>query len=579
MVRKLPVVSSRSSHRPGHLEALRSRLTKPVLVGLATLLLIPLPSAAAATSSPPDPSVSRPAGLVAGILERLPFGEDTLEQLLRDRAQRRTCGCDVVYPVNDLDGDRRADIAAITIHESSDGASRSTIDVISSRRASSLFTAPVGVPGYARVLPTRVDGAPALLYYAIDYRYVAGSYEGRLQAGALGAGGSRLWERSWELPWTWATVRYQRWLEDLAFITDKDGIAVGLALAISESLSPPGIVKLHLEQVSAADGQTEAARTTREQDDLEDVTLTPFALKGKIHDALAIQVNPIGGNKESLLVHTSLGEDPLWALKVKEYAWLEAAANVIGDAGNELVLSQGWGKRYALQALDAMTGEVAWEGSVPGQVVDDAGGDGRSDLVQIKQLGKQERRWRLTRVELPGRVLWSEDVSVRRHHRYANWTSFYVDAWGDVDEDGVSEVRAYMTSYQDDGDHLRYLSSERALIDGENGRTLTQASLYLPLIGTLDGRGSDSLTFDLREQEVEITGRDGVDGSALWHQRIAIEAAAKLDPCRWGYYIVDGGDSDDVLVVIPRREGGDEEVLIDGSTGNVVWRLDPAGAV
>lgn len=543
MVREVPVVSSRWSQGSGHVGALRSGLWKRSLGAIATLLLISSPDSVAAPSSSHDPSLTRPAGLVAGILERLPSADITLEQLRTDRAQRPTCGCDVVYPVNDLDGDGREDIAAIMIHESSDGSSRSTIDVISSRRrATSLFAQPVTVPGYAIVVPTRVEGTPALLYYSVDYRYITGSYEGQLQAGALGADGSRLWERSWELPWMWSRLQYQKWLEDLAFITDRNGVAVGFALAISESLSPPGIVKLHLEQVSAADGETVAERTTSEKDDIESVSLRPFALRGKTHDALAIQVSHLAATKESLRVHSSLGEDPLWELKVKEYAWLEAAGNVIGDRRNELLLSQGWGKRYTLQALDPITGEVAWEGSAPAQVVDDAGSDGLSDLVQVRQLGRDERRWRLTRVELPGRVLWSEDVSLRRRYEYANWTSFSVDSWGDVDEDGIAEVRAYMTSYQDDGDRLRYLGSERALINGGDGRMLTQASLYLPLIGSLDGQGSDALTFDLREQEVEITGRDGLDGSTLWVRRIAIEAAGKLDPCRWGYYVVDGAE-------------------------------------
>ncbi len=511
--------------------------------------------------------------VLAGILRELPSGDTLLDQVREDRAQGQ-CGCDVVYPVSDLDGDGRADVVEITIHEASDGSAESTIDVLSSRRGGErLFTDPARVPGYATVVSTRVGRGPGLLYYSVDYRYVPQSYLGELRAGVLTPGGSRVWERSWALPWTWTTLDYQRWLEDLAVIRDGNGVAVGIAIAISESVESG--VTLHFESVSTANGQTVAERTTIE-DELEEVVITPLALRGKSKHALAVQVNPISGNKESLRVHRSLGEDPLWELMVKEYAWVEGTANLVGGPRNELVLEQGFGKAYAFQVLDSRTGEVEWQSSVAGSIADDAGGDGRSDMLQIRQLGRaKERRWKLTRIELPARVLWTEDVGVRHQYDDYAWTSIDVAPWGDVDEDGVAEVRARMTTETTyDADYDIYLGSERALLDGKSGQTMTQAARYMPLTGSLDGRGSDALTVRVAPDFVEITARDGSDEAILWRRRILMEAPRKLDPCLWAYYVVEGPSSDDVLVVIPRRGGGDEEVLIEGATGNVIWHLD-----
>lgn len=517
--------------------------------------------------------------VLAEILRELPSGDILLDQIREDRAQG-DCGCDVVYPVSDFDGDGRADIVEITIHEASNGSAESTIDVLSSRRGGdSLFTQPARVPGYAVALPTRLSQGPGLLYYSVDYRYVFQSYAGQLRAGVLTPSGSRMWERSWPLPWTWAPLWYMKWLEELAVLTDGNGNAVGIVIAISESVGPSRAVELHLEHVASANGETLAERTTIE-DQVENVEITPIALRGKAKSALAVQVNPISGNKEALRIHPSLDEDPLWQLRVWEYAWVKGTLNLVGGPRRELVLEQGFGKRYVFQALDSRRGEVKWQSSVGGWITDDAGADGRSDVLQIRQLGhEKDRRWRLTRIELPGRVLWTEDVGVRHQYDDFAWTSIDVAPWGDVDEDGTAEVRVRMTTYTDGGDRLIYLGSERALLDGRSGRTMTQAARYIPLTGSLDGRGSDALTVRVAPDLIEITGRDSSDDSVLWSRRILIEEARPgMDPCLWGYYVVDGPSSDDVLVVVPRRGGGDEEILIDGATGNVIWHLDKASA-
>jgi hypothetical protein len=486
------------------------------------------------------------------------------------------CGCDIVYPVRDLDRDGTSDVFDATIHKDDSGRYSSELTVRDGESGDPLFT-PLELPGYVFAVSARVgpSAEQGLLYQAYEVRYRRG-YESVVEVmiGAIDAGGRILWERSWVSTFSWrpGVTLLSGQYRDLLIIPSRGGAATQFVLATT--LFNDDLTRLRLEQASAADGESSAVWMTT-MPDPQGIWLSRAPdLISRGRDAVLIKVTHSLGKKDLYAIDT-VGMEPSWHIRIPTYTYPMAASNLVGDRSTELLL-QRWGGVESAQILAGSSGRVLWQKPMTvADVVEDGTGDGRADLLVVAQdMEKMAGRLvgTLRRIAPGGATLWRRQVSFEPGSYYES-SSFNAHDGGDIDADGSSDVAVYLSSWMYPDDDLIVVREKQILLDGHTGGTLLAGDDFFPLPGSLDGVGNDAVDVAIEAESVSVSGVDGRSGRRSWTEVIDVDSRDQWDWCFWQIDVLTGRGSDDLFMVIP-TDGMDQEVLLDGETGEIRWHLD-----
>ena len=269
-----------------------------------------------------------------------------------------------------------------------------------------------------------------------------------------------------------------------------------------------------------------------------------------------------------------VGEEPRWRHEVPRYSQVIGVEATTATDRVEVVLNLPM--RTESQIRDGLTGRVLWERprEVVG-VVDDAGGDGRADLlVEDLSVSSKGRRVRagVVRLEAGGGPLWRAE-----HHwnpSYSHWTELDLEQVGDMDGDGIGEFAAYLSAWVINGDDELLLMDNRQLaLDGRTGSALRQGQDFFPLNPALHGGGSDAVRVVANKEDVNVSGMD-LEIGQLWATGLGIRPRGGWDPCLWLIEGVEAPGTHHVFISVPTAPGHDQEVLLDGRTGEIIWHLD-----
>ena len=220
---------------------------------LALLMAVVLwgPDSAVASSAPAG-RIKMPGGFFAWV-ERFVADQPSADTFLTEVQEGGGCGCDWVYPVDDLNEDGVADVVDATLHTQTN--ERSTeLNVRSGRTGDKLFRAPVRLPGWAFAVQAEVgpDGKQGLIFESFDYRFAPYSILFELTLGAVDAEGNVLWQRQWTSGYVGGGEIAR--LHDLVVVRPESGPA---EIVLANAILPGDGEVLTLEWVSASDGEVE----------------------------------------------------------------------------------------------------------------------------------------------------------------------------------------------------------------------------------------------------------------------------------------------------------------------------------
>lgn len=504
---------------------------------------------------------------------------DALRQHLRSLGSEpassqphRRPALDGVFPVGDLDGDRRNDLV---VSQYAGGATQFVAVAGDSGRQlwSVDGTAAKRSMRETHVLALNGEDADGALLMAATYEEIPSEFMWTLKITvdmtAVSADGTTRWTRSTTGVVSASDAGFL--LANLSFplaVGPLNGAGDDVLLRSDETVySYAGGGTSRLEVLDGDTGRAGAVVETASQEEAP--------ASGMVGDLdgdglLDIVTAASAGGQVLAVAHKGTDGRPLWrsALKRMPVYWIDSAGRMNRDKADDVLLVgvdwEGW-QFFSFTALSGADGTPGIHGTSDGLVpAGDLNGDRLDDLLLLKTVFTRK----LLGVEYKavtgtGRVVYSRRYTVAMPKGSAMaMTSMW--AVGDVDGDGSLDLAHDVSVFGFDD---RSSVQERGVVLTRNGRKVYEKSIGRPLYASLDRLGDDAVRLRRIASGVEITAHDGRTTDMMWRRTVSL-------PGYRGGFVMGADltrDGRAELLLIGRRNGGAALKVIDGRTRAVRW--------
>jgi hypothetical protein len=478
------------------------------------------------------------------------------------------CVCDLVRTVQDRTGDGVGEILVATYSQLTYEVF-TDLELLDGTTRESIFKKEA-IPGAAFAVAAKVgdDGRPGLLVISLD---MYGGYAKLQQLSALDADGSTMWVRNQASIYEYLAGSEARSMQALAVGDLLEGPATDVVVAGSAQLAryryQASEKHLFLEVLDGSDG---LPRTIYQRPGhFQWVEVEAFT-DGGVSQILLETHRYSSGDLEMVNAVTGV---TMWRHEVRRsWYWGWVTVDILQNPGKEVIVYSATSRRSTWDILDPLDGSLLDSRISNGtRIADDADRNGLDDFIFEGIAGENSQSIQQDlRRESGGRTLWRRSLRSTTRAQYVDYTYTSISNAGDFDSDGVQELsvgHSYYVDWGDDG--IEGAGQTRFLLDGKNGGALGMKGE--PLRASLDGDGDDLLQRSIRGENLRLTGTDGKLGTNLWEQIIEPRDPPRSKGCYRWIYPLEKGDRVDLLVVI-RGTDRDEELLLDGLTGEVLWR-------
>lgn len=522
--------------------------------------------AGAAEPAPASGAFGNHTGFARAV-EAMPGGREFLESIYS--ARRGSCECDAVTILADVDQDGADDL--VRSATTSTRPYTTTFSLLSGRTGKLIGPAS-SVRGFGHPVPAKLgDGSEGFMYLSLDLD--GGSFV--ITAGGVGATGVRLWERSWREGYPVPRASISTGFHG-ATLFEEDG-RTDLVVATSTSVAHAGeTTHLLFERLSGTTGETVDSAGSLVSQRPSSVGLDALAnvtARGELD--LLVQIHDGGNERITLELRPDVGAEPIWTTVRRDthYGVFEAeAADVTGNRAAEILLARY--PRQRLVALDGVTGRRVWSiDETTWPAVPSVSGRGADLLLADYSVTDGRVAVTVERRDPRRGHLWSTAVDVTARTRYR--TLGGGDAWpvGDATGDAVADIAVQVRLWDDDGrDVVPLRASRQYLLDGRTGKKLGEGTGFFPLDGTFTAAGADAVEFRRNGGALTMSALDGVPGRVLWQRRLG--KTRDWPPCDWDPRSLRTASGPDLLLIEIPRAHGDDELVFDGGTGELLWRDD-----
>jgi hypothetical protein len=259
---------------------------------------------------------------------------------------------------------------------------------------------------------------------------------------------------------------------------------------------------------------------------------------------------------------------------LKGWWWGEAMPDMTDDGRSDLILGFYKDDKHSFRIVDGQSGHPVWEakGYFP-RIAGDIDGDQQPDIAAFDAyfskdaLGDKFLAYDNAGAPLYEVVHWVDsskctDICI---------SSGYLLNAGDLDSDGIGDIYTMRWVVDD---------LERFIATGRTGEKIFEHQRFIPVHGSLDGRGDDMVSLKKRGGgNFSLIARRGGDARPLWSSNVQIDGAQRLgdifQPHNTAMPLNDDG-CDDLLLSF-RGAGDVTLVALDGRDGSLMWSTPMVG--
>ena len=497
------------------------------------------------------------------------FGSLGAESATSQPADR--AALDGVFPVGDLDGDRRNDLVL-----SQYGAGATQFVAVAGDTGRRLWS----VDGTAaerwmrdiHVVGLNAKGADGALLLAVTYEEIPSDFLWTLKITvdmtSVAGDGTNRWSRSSsglvsfsEMGILVGNLSYPAGVGPL---NGADDDVLQRTDETAYSLTAGGTSRL--EVLDGETGRVGAVLATASHDDAP-----ASGLVGDLDgDGLSdIVTAASGGGRVLVVAHKGTDGRPLWRSELAHMPvyWIDSVGRTNRDPVDDLLLvGVDWeGEQFfSFTVLSGADGAPGLHGAGDGLIpAGDISGDGLDDLLLLKVLFRSKLGVTYEAVTGAGKTVYRRTYALKVP-KGSSMASIGMWDVGDLDGDGSLDLAHDISVY---GFSERTSAQERGVVLTRNGRKLYDKLVGQSLHASLDGRGDDAVRLRRLASGVEVTAYDGRTNDRLWQRAVGIPGyrggfAMAADLTR---------DGRAELLLIGRRAGGAALKVIDGRTNAVRW--------